>query len=172
MKERDLIDMEWKQEKRIDEYLSILKKEPALYDVAKSQVSDKNISFEKAIYSTVFAPVLICFVEWVLQEAKKKGIKRLYFLARDGYQMYLAAEQLCKSREYDIECRYLYGSRYAWRMPQFALVGEDCLDMICFGGIDVTFEKVMHRGGLTDEEAIIVAKELGFEKKYKTILLK
>ncbi len=162
--------MEGKQEKRIEEYLNILKKEPALYKVAKNQVSGESIDFTKAIYNTVFAPVLVCFVEWVLQEASKKGIKRLYFLARDGYQMYLVAEQLCKYRKYKIECRYLYGSRYAWRMPQFALVGESCLDMICLGGIGVTFEKVMKRGGLTDEEALIVAKELDFEKKYKTIL--
>ncbi len=165
-----LVCMEKKQEKRIEEYLNILQKEPALYKVARGRVSDKNIDFAKAIYDVVFAPVLVCFVEWVLQEAKKKGIKRLYFLARDGYQMYLVAEQLCKQRKYDIECRYLYGSRYAWRMPQFALMGESCLDMICLGGIGVTFEKVMKRGGLTDEEALTVAKELGFEKKYKTTL--
>ena len=162
--------MKQRQEKRIEEYLNILRKEPALYEIARGQVSDKNIDFAEAIYDTVFAPVLICFVEWVLQEAKKKGIKRLYFLARDGYQMYLAAEQLCKSRKYDIECRYLYGSRYAWRMAEFALVGEACLDMICLGGIDVTFEKIMKRGGLSEEESFIVAKELGFMKRYKTML--
>lgn len=161
--------MRIKQEKRIEEYLNILKKEPALYEVARSQVSNGN-DFTQAIYYIVFAPVLVCFVEWVLREANKKGIKRLYFLARDGYQMYLVAEWLCKSREYDMECRYLYGSRYAWRMAEFALVGESCLDMICLGGIDVTFEKVMKRVGLTDEEAWIVAKELGFEKEYKKIL--
>ncbi len=162
--------MEQRQEKRIEEYLNILKKEPALYEVARGQVSDKNIDFAEAIYTVVFAPILVSFVEWVLKEAKKKGIKRLYFLARDGYQMYLAAEWLCKSREYDIECKYLYGSRYAWRMAEFALVGECCLDMICLGGIDVTFEKIMKRGGLTEEESLIVAKELEFRKNYKKIL--
>ena len=162
--------MDKKREKRIEEYLNILQEEPALYQVANKLVKDTNIEFGQKIYHVVFAPVLVCFVEWVLREAKKKGIKRLYFLARDGYQMYLAAEQLCKSRKYDIECWYLYGSRYAWRMAEFALVGEACLDMICLGGIDVTFEKIMKRGGLTEEECLIVAKELGFMKNYKKIL--
>ena len=122
------------------------------------------------IYNSIFAPVLLDFVEWVLEEAQKQGIKRLYFLARDGYQMYLAAQQLCETRGLAVECRYLYGSRYAWRMPQFALIGEACLEKLCLGGIDVTFEKVMRRGGLTAEEAATVAKELGFEKDYRRIL--
>ena len=172
MKERNayLVGMRQKQEKRIEEYLNILQEEPALYQVANKLIKNREVDFARAIYYTVFAPVLVSFVEWVLQEAKKKGIQRLYFLARDGYQMYLVAEWLCKSRKYDIECKYLYGSRYAWRMAEFALVGEACLDMICLGGIDVTFEKIMKRGGLTEEECLIVAKELGFVKNYKKIL--
>lgn len=159
-----------KQNKRIEEYLTILQQEPALYQVAKNQVFKETIDFTKALYAAVFAPVLVCFVEWVLEEAKKKGIKRLYFLARDGYPMFLVAQQFSKSKQYGIECRYLYGSRYAWRMPQFAMEGEACLDKICLGGMDVTFERVMKRGGLKNEEAIIVAKELGFEKEYRKTL--
>lgn len=124
----------------------------------------------KEIYTGIFAPVLLGFVEWVLQEAESRGIHRLYFLARDGYQMYLAAAFLCEKRKLDLDCRYLYGSRYAWRMPQFALMGEGCLDMLCRGGIDVTFEKVMRRGGLTGEESEAVAEELGFVQNYRKIL--
>lgn len=127
-------------------------------------------SFFKEIYNSIFAPVLLGFVEWVLKEAEQRGICRLYFLARDGYQMYLAAEYLCKKRGLAIDCRYLYGSRYAWRIPQFVLMGEECLTMLCCGGIDVTFEKVMKRGGLNDEEAKAVAEELGFTAEYRRIL--
>lgn len=124
----------------------------------------------KEIYNRIFAPALLDFVEWVLKETQNSGIRRLYFLARDEYQMYLTADFLCKKRELDIDCRYLYGSRYAWRMPQFALMGKTCLDMLCRGGIDVTFEKVMKRGGLTDEEAALVAEEVGFAQDYKKVL--
>lgn len=136
--------------------------------VTQKRIGQKTAARE--IYNNIFAPALFGFVEWVLQEAKQRGIKRLYFLARDGYQMYLAADFLCKKRGIAIDCRYLYGSRYAWRLPQFALMEEDCLDMICRGGIDVTFEKVMKRGGLTNEEAQAVAEELGYANDYKRIL--
>ena len=136
--------------------------------VTQKRIGQKIAARE--IYNNIFAPALLGFVEWVLQEAKQRGIKRLYFLARDGYQMYLAADFLCKKRDLAIDCRYLYGSRYAWRLPQFALQGEACLEKLCLGGIDVTFEKVMKRGGLTEEEALAVAKELGFIQDYKRIL--
>ena len=163
---------------RIQVYLKLLKKEPSLYQAAKRTIEkmpetkemQENIMFAKNLYMTVFAPVLVSFVEWVLAEAQNRGIKRLYFLARDGYQMHIAAQHICKKRNIDIDCCYLYGSRYAWRMPQFALMGEACLDMICRGGIDVTFEKVMKRGGLTEEESLEVAEELGFLNRYKEVL--
>ena len=61
--------------------------------------SYKKAQSEKEIYERVLAPTLYEFVVWVLQEALQSGKKRLYFLARDGYQMYLAARQLCKQYE-------------------------------------------------------------------------
>ena len=107
--------------------------------------SYKKARSEKEIYERVLAPTLYEFVLWVLQEALPSGKKRLYFLARDGYQMYLAAQQLCKQYDLDIECRYLKVSRYAVRVPEYHLLGERCLERICVGGIDVTFEKIMQR---------------------------
>jgi len=84
--------------------------------------------------------------------------------------MYYTAQRLCDRDGLNIECKYLYGSRYAWRMPQYSLEGENCLELICRGGIDVTFEKIMKRGGLTDEEAFSVAEELGFLLNYRQVL--
>ena len=97
------------QRKRVEQYLKLLKQNSPLYETARVLVEDVDIDFEQAIYNTVFAPVLLCFVRWVLDEAQKCGIKRLYFLARDGYQMYLVAEEFCKHSRNQIECRYLYG---------------------------------------------------------------
>ena len=100
--------------------------------------------------------------------AKRK--KRLYFLARDGYQMYLAAQQLCKQYDLDIECRYLKVSRYAVRVPEYHLLGERCLERICVGGIDVTFEKIMQRAALTDKEAEEIAALAGYTENYRKVI--
>jgi predicted HAD superfamily hydrolase len=132
--------------------------------------SYKKARSEKEIYERVLAPTLYEFVVWVLQEALQSGTKRLYFLARDGYQMYLAARQLCKQYDLDIECRYLKVSRYAVRVPEYHLLGERCLERICVGGIDVTFEKIMQRAALTDKEAEEIAALAGYTENYRKVI--
>ena len=132
--------------------------------------SYKKARSEKEIYKRVLAPTLYEFVMWVLQKALQSGKKRLYFLARDGYQMYLAARQLCKQYDLDIECRYLKVSRYAVRVPEYHLLGERCLERICVGGIDVTFEKIMQRAALTDKEAGEIAAFAGYTENYRKVI--
>ena len=102
-------------------------------------------------------PALSCFVEWVLERAGAEGKQRVYFLARDGYLMYRMAKQLCAGRGLPVECRYLYGSRYAWRVPQYHLDWEGCVDKLCLGGLRVNFLVMMQRAGLTTEEALDIA---------------
>lgn len=122
------------------------------------------------LYVMVLAPVLVEYVSWVLDEACHRGIKRLYFLARDGYQMYLAAQNLCRIKNIPVECRYLKVSRYAMRLPEYHLLGEKCLEHICIGGIDVTFERIMKRAGLSDEEARETARRMSHDADYRRIL--
>lgn len=122
------------------------------------------------LYLHIFVPILINFTEWVLYEAKKAGIKRLYFLARDGYAIYQVAKALCKQNDYGLECRYLKVSRYSLRGAEYHLLGEECLDLFCIGGIDITFEKIMKRTLLTDEEARHIAELAGYQNKYTDIL--
>lgn len=98
------------------------------------------------------------------------GDKRLYFLARDGAPMYEIAKELCKKRNLDIECRYLYVSRYALRIPAYHRMGREAIDYICTDGINITFYKVMKRAALTEQQIKEFAQELGFDKKITTPL--
>lgn len=118
-----------------------------IYSVVSNQFETESL------YALVFMPTLIEFVSWVLDDAVKSGKQRLYFLARDGYQMYLVAKRLCEIKQINIECRYLKVSRYAMRMPEYHLLEENCVDYICTGGIDVTIERIMLRAGLSEEHA-------------------
>lgn len=139
-------------------------------DGALNERAGDSVSSADWLYLNVLAPVLVSYVKWVLAEAIRSKKKRLYFLARDGYQMYLVAERLCKAWNLDVECRYLYVSRYAIRVPEYHLIGEKCLERICIGGIDVTFEKIMKRAALSEKEALVVADECGYREKYRTLL--
>lgn len=143
-----------------------------MYSEALSQYEElyNDADVSQLYYLHCVAPVLIEFTAWTLQKAAGSGKKRLYFLARDGWQMYLVARELVKAMGLDIDCRYLRVSRYALRVPEYHLLGEKCLDRICIGGIDVTFEKIMKRAALTDSQAMEIAMLCGWQSRYKNIL--
>lgn len=63
------------------------------------------------------APVVYCYVNYVINEALKQGFKTLHFVARDGYIPKFVADIIIKKRNLDIKTKYVYGSRYAWRVP-------------------------------------------------------
>lgn len=68
------------------------------------------------LVSRLIGPVLVAFVSWVLAKAKRQGVKRLYFMARDGRLAWIVAQTLSKSFG-DIDCRYLHISRQAVFLP-------------------------------------------------------
>ena len=65
-------------------------------------------------------PVIYCYAEWIVEQAVKKGIKRLYFIARDGYLVKQIVDIILHSKKIDIDTSYIYGSRKAWRMPSLS----------------------------------------------------
>lgn len=74
--------------------------------------------------ANVIAPVFFGFVHWTLQEAKRQGIRRLYFMARDGQILWKIAQIICRKWGYDIDCQYFYGSRQAFHFPSIQQIGE------------------------------------------------
>jgi hypothetical protein len=72
----------------------------------------------------VTAPLIFGFVYWVLTQAESQGIKRLYFMARDGQILFKVAQIICSQWGYKIDCRYFYGSRQAFHFPAIESIGE------------------------------------------------
>lgn len=116
---------------------------------------------KKRKFQEVWAPALVSFADWVLKEALSLNIHKLYFLARDAKMAYMIACRMTETESLPLSCRYLEGSRYAWRMAEFALPDTDPMEKICMGGVNVTLRKILKRGGLDDREAEEVAKRLG-----------
>jgi predicted HAD superfamily hydrolase len=89
---------------------------------------DKQVIWDTT--ASAVAPMLFGFVHWCLVEAQKRGIQRLYFVARDGQILQKIAQVICQNWGYTIDCRYLYGSRQAWHQPAIQEIGEVELDWI------------------------------------------
>lgn len=71
------------------------------------------------------APILLAYVEWLLESARQLGLDRLFFVARDGYILKKLADLLIRQRGLSITTQYLYGSRKAWRVAAVCKNGSD-----------------------------------------------
>ena len=148
---------------RIEEYREVLKSDPVLATVTDRclKVSDDPAD---QMYLVLWAPTLVCYVLWVLHEAVQDGQKRLYFLSRDAYPMYLVARELVTCLNIDLEIRYLRVSRYSLRIPEYHLMGIECLERIFLSGIDVSMYRILNRAGLTEAQMNVICKEIGYDK--------
>jgi hypothetical protein len=112
----------------------------------------------------VTAPVLFTYVWYVLLEAERMGLKRLYFLARDGYVMLQIAQEIAKVHPIGLELRYLYCSRAALRMPSYHRISEEeAMDLLLHRGTCLTMEHILDRGGLTQAQRFILYDKLGLD---------
>lgn len=152
----------------------------SLLHAAEMTVNESQF-VQSGVVEYVLSPLFVCFSIWILENAKKDGVKKLFFLSRDGYPFYKISKQLCGRVAPDIQCSYLHCSRYSLRVPMYSEDIEEALDLICSGGIDVTFRKIMYRSGFSDEEIVKIYsyfKDVDFDavirysdlQKYKNLL--
>lgn len=158
-----------KDRDRLQQYRDILKNSPLCAAISRAEAV-RRPETDTSLYLYVMVPALTEFVNWVLDKASDAGKKRLYFLSRDGYQMYLIAVRLVEIRHLEIECRYLHVSRYSMRLPQYHLDPDTCIDRICMGGIDVTPERILQRAALSSEEISEVVMAIGWQDRKQDIL--
>ena len=118
-------------------------------------------AFDKISWN-VISPVLVLYTLWIVTESEKQGIKRLYFLARDGYQMYGIAETLCKARNNGIVCSYFFCSRYALRMAAYRFFDESAYDRLFIHAFRQTPGCMLGRAGFDDDEKKRVFDDIYF----------
>ena len=75
-------------------------------------INDSYSSFA----SNFVVPAYLPYANFVLEEARRMGIKRLYFLSRDSYILREAARALTNNQK-DIQLHYLFVSRRALLLP-------------------------------------------------------
>jgi FMN phosphatase YigB (HAD superfamily) len=79
-----------------------------LYRIENPEANDIQI-----LGATLAGPLLYGYVEFILDDAHRRGIKRLFFLSRDGKILMKIAEKINSVREYGFELKYLFCSRGA-----------------------------------------------------------
>ena len=112
--------------------------------------------------ASVIGPMLTGYVAWCLQEAEQQGIRRLYFVSRDGQVLLRIAQALCRAWKLGIECRYLFGSRQAWHVPALTELENPALDWIFDPTLVLSVESVLRRVGFDAACATPTLAESGF----------
>ncbi len=148
------------------DYLKILKSDAALASAAERILREEEKEDVFAWTTAhVTAPVLFCYVLFILSEAKKLGIRRIYFLARDGYIMNIIARELCERTGFDIDCRYLYCSRYSLKNALYYLcdTSEKAEESGIFGRCArQSASNTLLRAGFDKEQRGSVYRDIGF----------
>lgn len=116
----------------------------------------------------VMPAVITDFDKWVLKSASEMGIRRLYFLARDGYIMYNAARIIAEKNNLDIELRYLYCSRLSLRTAALSDLGEEAYRYLLEGGFALTPKVILSRLTLSDEERNRVYSDINYSGNEET----
>lgn len=93
----------------------------------------------------IITPFLLAYVLWVLEDAKRRGIRRLYFVARDGEIFYRIAQELAPE---SIDIRYLYGSRRAWLAPSITPESSEWRRLLVVSGSASRPQDIAARIGL------------------------
>ncbi|MCK5580781.1 MAG: glycosyltransferase [Candidatus Omnitrophica bacterium] len=96
-------------------------------------------------------PILLGYVAWILQEARKKNLKRLYFIARDGQILLEIAQRVKVAMKMDIDLRYLYGSRQAWVLASCQEIKEEQANWLLMRNPILSLNILANRLGIAPE---------------------
>ncbi|WP_299033029.1 HAD family hydrolase [uncultured Pseudokineococcus sp.] len=123
--------------------------------LARLRAVEDGVDPERAAVATgVVAPLLVGYALWLLRQAQQRDLRRLYFLSRDGEVVQEVVQALASALGQEVECRYLYGSRAAWRPASLHHRDpEDLADWLA-GDPSSTPRTVLHRVGLSPEQAV------------------
>lgn len=83
-------------------------------------------SSPRAIGYGLLGPIVVCFSQWLLQNAADERIDRLYFLSREGQFLKKAFDQWRIGQDFAVESRYLHVSRRSIAVPCLRSIRDIC----------------------------------------------
>ena len=95
--------------------------------------SSVHQSLTMKVAAGVVAPVVFLYVWWLLLDAHSRGLKKLFFLARDGEIFWKVASRLVDLWSLGVEVVYLQCSRESLLLPSFTQMGNFERNWITWG---------------------------------------
>jgi len=113
----------------------------------------------------VVAPFAIGNLLWTLDVAKREGLKKLFFVARDGQVLCDVARELAPKVGYEGELIYTYGSRQAWTLASLTDNHTEAFDAMVANGqdLDVSLRSALRRFMIEPEHLSSTLEDNGFD---------
>ncbi|MCG7656585.1 CDP-glycerol glycerophosphotransferase family protein [Wielerella bovis] len=133
------------------------------------QMGMSNAVLEQQYYAYAYVgSAFVPYINWAIKDALKRGYETLYFISRDGHFLKQIADKIIQIQGYDIQTKYIYGSRKVWRLPSFI----DKVDDETFGGFGNfvgmdCFDDLVNASYLSEEELLTLFPEFGSLKNAK-----
>lgn len=109
-----------------------------------------NTSTPSNIFASEFvAPIYVPFVNHIFEDAKERGIKTLFFLARDGRIFYDIAKEMAPQYP-EISIKYLYVSRSSLYLPGMKDISKESIQKLFFPISSLSLEGILKRMQIED----------------------
>lgn len=92
-----------------------------------SPVREEVAKALQTVANGVAAPFMSMYALWLLHQADKRAMERLYFVSRDGEILAKVTRLLARALNIDVGIHYLYGGRAVWQQAAMGLPDSDAL---------------------------------------------
>lgn len=129
--------------------------------------SSSALSAHLDVATAVAAPILVAYTVWCLRKAKELGLKRLYFMTRDGIVLHGAFQELIRKIGADeqIETKVLAASRQVCRLSSISADAENLPDWVTYDPHQITVTSCLFRVGLRPSDFERELSMLGFTER-------
>jgi hypothetical protein len=135
----------------------------------QTRLAQRNLEAHKEalvrVAAGVIGPVMVGYVNWVLRDALERKFKRLYFFSREGQLLKSIACKLVSKFGMDVECRYLYASRQAWRLPAISTIGDFEHNWILATNGHLTLKRIAARIDVSPDLVAECARRVGVDTR-------
>jgi glycosyltransferase involved in cell wall biosynthesis/FMN phosphatase YigB (HAD superfamily) len=120
----------------------------------------------------VIGPLFLSLVSWALQRAAAQNIHRVFYLARDGYQLAKVSAMVAEARGLNIQSEYLFASRRLLNLPRITCFDEESIAFLTTPNPCMRVTDFLGRIGIAADGHDALARQFGFESLHEVITTK
>ena len=107
-------------------------------------------------------PLYYCFLNWLVQAARKDGISNLVFIGRDGYFWEKTMKLLDKKHNLGFEFTYLHASRKVFAFASFRKLDARAIEFLSVPNPSLRVRDFIDRTGLDSTRYLDLIQSVGF----------